>query len=80
MTKIYRDCEERVLCNGDIINLHTSVNGQCFFIVLDVVDLDIRYSFDLEYRYEYCKDSLLSVPPILGYVEWEIIKNLNDEQ
>jgi len=78
MTKIYKDCDDVTLKCGDIINTHTSVNGQCIFIVLNVIDLDVRYSFDINYKYEYCMDSLLSVPPILGYVEWEIIGNINN--
>lgn len=70
------DKNEKVLCNGDIINLHQTVNGQNLFVVLNVLDLDIKYAHDLTRPYEYDKEDLLAVSSILGYPEWEIIGNI----
>ena len=70
------DRNEKLLCNGDIINLHQTVNGQNVFVVLNVLDLDIRYGHDLTRKYEYDKEELLATSKLVSWVEWEIIDNI----
>lgn len=53
------DINDKVLENFDLINIHDSVNGENIFIVLDCLDLDIRYAYDPNRKYEYDSDQLL---------------------
>lgn len=68
-----------ILKDGDIIDIHQTVNGQKLFIVLDAENLDIRYHHDLDYKYQYDKESLLAPCRFGGHVEWEIVGNIFDE-
>lgn len=66
------------LTNGSIINIHQTVNGENIFAMLDVENLDLRYGFDLSYKYQYSVTDLLA-PNHFNYdIEWEIVGNLND--
>jgi hypothetical protein len=69
----YLDKNQTELKNGDIIDIHQTVNGQNIFIVLNVSPLDIRYTFDVPYEYD--KEELLSPSKFTGEVEWEIINS-----
>jgi len=74
------DCNNISLKNGDIIDLHQTVNGQNLFVVLNIASLDIRYFDNLDRKYEYDKESLLSTHPYsFGEVEWEIVGNIHKE-
>lgn len=73
-----KDVNGKVLENGSIIDLHQTVNGENLFIVLDVESLDIRYGFDINYKYQYDTVSMLSPCHFRGEVEWEIIGNINE--
>ena len=66
------------LTNGSIINIHQTVNGENIFVMLDVENLDLRYGFNLSYKYQYSETDLLAPNHFNGDVEWEIIGNLND--
>ena len=55
----YEDQDGKQLTNGDIIDIDQSVNGQSEFIVLNTNPLDIRYRFDINYKYEYDESELL---------------------
>lgn len=75
---IHQDLNDKVLKNGDIINIHQTVNGENIFIVLDIEDLDIRYGHDISVNYQYDKDELLSRDKFTSEIEWEIVGNLYD--
>ena len=70
-----KDINNKELKDGDIINIHQTVNGENLFIVLNCLkdELDIRYGFDISRKYEYDKTDLLT-----NDVDWEIIANIND--
>lgn len=68
----FYDVNGVLLKNGDIIDLHSTVNGENLFVVLNVNDLDIRYKSDFR-KYEYDTYQLLNNQPF--DVEWEIIDN-----
>jgi hypothetical protein len=72
----YFDKNFNKLSNGDVINLHQTVNGAKHFVVLNTNPLDIRYGQDIQRKYEYDKEELLSSCKIGGLVEWEIYINL----
>lgn len=69
-----KDLNGNELNDGDVIDIHQTVNGQNLFIVVSVFPtLDIRYGFDIMRKYEYDKQSLLSPCCYSGEVGWEII-------
>ena len=70
------DKNDKELANGDIIDLHQTVNGQNLFVVLDVDSLDIRYIHDLNYKYQYSTFDLLKPDPFHGDTEWEIVGDI----
>ena len=70
------DIKERKLKNGDVIDLHQTVNGQNLFVVFTAEPLDIRYAHDVTRKYEYDKDEMLAPSKFTGEVEWEIVNNL----
>ncbi len=73
----YVDKNNKKVSDGDIINLHQTVNGQNLFVVFKTEPLDIRYAHDLNRIYEYDKDDMLAPSRITSEVEWEIINNLD---
>ena len=75
-----KDINNKELKNGDIINIHQTVNGENLFIILNCLEdkLDIRYGFDIDRKYEYDKNDLLTPSLISGLLECEIIANIND--
>ena len=64
--------------DGDIIDIHQTVNGQRYFVVLQKRPLDIRYGYDLTRRYEYDQKDLLAPSKITYKVDWEIIGSIYD--
>lgn len=76
--KTYLDKNGVELKSGDVINLHQTVNGENLFIILDAILLDIRYGFDITYKYQYDVVDLLSPNGINFSVEWEIVGNINN--
>lgn len=50
--------------NGDLIDINQTVNGCNTFIIFDVERKDVRYTFDLDRKYEYDVDDLLSIEDI----------------
>lgn len=70
------DINKRKLKNGDVIDLHQTVNGQKLFVVFKVEPLDIRYAHDVTRKYEYDKEEMLAPSKYTGEVEWEIVNNL----
>lgn len=50
--------------NGDLIDINQTVNGCNTFIIFDVERKDVRYAFDLDRKYEYDVDELLSIEDI----------------
>ena len=70
------DKNEREVKNGDVIDLHQTVNGQNLFVVFTVEPLDIRYAHDVTRKYEYDKEELFKPCKYSGEVEYEIVSNL----
>jgi len=73
---IIKDKNNKELRQGDVINIHQTVNGNNIFIVLNVNPLDIRYGYNINRKYEYDKESLLAPCPFEGETKFEIIKNI----
>jgi hypothetical protein len=73
----YTDKKDVVLKDGDIIDLHQTVNGESMFLVLTVSPLDIRYFNNPERLYEYSKEGMLEPCRFRGETEWEIIDNMS---
>ena len=72
------DIKEQRLKDGDIIDVHQTVNGQRYFVVLQKRPLDIRYGYDLTRKYEYDQKDLLAPSKITYEVDWEIIGSIYD--
>lgn len=64
------------LKQGDVIDLHQTVNGQNVFVILSLRPLDIRYGHDVHRRYEYDMRELLEPTTFDGETEFEIIDNI----
>lgn len=60
--------------NGDIIDIHQTVNGESKFIIVDLEKLDVRYYHDARRKYEYSVKELLDIEHIkgFGFTETEI--------
>ena len=71
-----KDINDIELKNGDVVDLHQTVNGQAIFVVLNIKPLDVRYGFDLNYVYEYDMQDLLAPNKFNGEVEYEIVGNI----
>jgi hypothetical protein len=70
------DINKRKLKNGDVIDLHQTVNGQNLFVVFTIEPLDIRYAHNVTRKYEYDKEEMLAPSRFTNEVEWEIVNNL----
>lgn len=70
------DKNGKELKNGDIIDIHQTVNGEDIFIVVNIETLDLRYGCDLSYKYQYSVSDLLTPNHFNGDIEWEIVGNL----
>ena len=64
------------LKNGDIIDIHQTVNGENEFVVMNLTPLDIRYNYDRLREYEYDKEDLLAITLGEGF---EIIGNIKNQ-
>lgn len=71
-----RDKNDAELKNGDVIDIHQTVNGENLFVILDVADWTIKYARNLEQEYEYDKHDLLNGGFTTGEVEFEIVSNI----
>lgn len=74
--KNYLDKNNKELKNGDIIDIHQTVNGQSQFVCVNVKKLDFRYRQDLHRKYEYSTEGLISPDQFNGTIEFEIIGNI----
>lgn len=70
------DKKEVEIENGSIIDIHQTVNGSRFFIILQIDPLDIRYAYDLMRPYEYDKKDLLAPCKLNGDIEFEVVGNV----
>ena len=75
---IRKDKNGATLKDGDIIDIHQTVNGYNQFLVVTVEPLEIVYYFNRDYKYQYNKEELLAPCRFTGEVAWEIIGNDND--
>ena len=71
-----KDLNDKELKDGDIIDIHQTVNGENLFLINSVDPLDIRYHYDFSRPYEYDKKDLLSPCRFSGESEFEIIGNI----
>ena len=84
--KEYRDVSDVQLSDGDIIDIHQTVNGVNLFFVYynkDVGDWEVKYytphcAYLHGNKYQYDVGSLLSPCKFSGEVEFEIIGKLKD--
>lgn len=74
----FTDKNEKELRNGDIIDIHQTVNGQNLFVVISIQPLDIRYAHDLNYKFQYNQEELLKPCRYSGEVEFEILDNVSN--
>lgn len=70
------DKNGRELKNGDVIDLHQTVNGQNLFVIFQTSPLDIRYGHNVNRKYEYDKEALLKPCKYTGETEYEIVSNI----
>jgi len=61
---------------GSIIDINQTVNGENLFVVLDLEKQDVRYSWDLDYKYQYDVLDLLLPNKLNGNVDFEIVGNI----
>ena len=61
---------------GSIIDINQTVNGENLFVVLDLEKQDVRYSWDLDYKYQYDILDLLLPNKLNGNVDFEIVGNI----
>lgn len=59
--------------DGDVVDIHQTVNGCCFFYIDSVEPLDIRYDFDHRRKYEYDKTKLLAKDHYTGESTFTIV-------
>jgi hypothetical protein len=76
-----KDKNDKTLKNGDVIDIHQTVNGQNLFVVFFntmalETTLDIRYHHDITRKYEYDKKELLAPSKFNSEVEFEIVGNV----
>jgi len=64
------------LKDGDIFDIHQTVNGSSLFLAVTVDPLDIEYAEHPGYKYEYNKEELLAACPVEGVTEFEIVGNI----
>jgi hypothetical protein len=74
-----KDKNEIELKDGDIIDIHQTVNGYSQFIIISQNPLDIRYEYDPLRKYEYDKEDLLKPCQFSGEVDWEIIGSIGND-
>ena len=85
MKRVAKDKYNQEIKNGDIIDIHQTVNGCQYFVVIDLDKLDVRYydnnhqgvGFDtwvaIDRKYEYDVEELLDMKPgPFGFIESEI--------
>lgn len=70
------DKNDKEVKNGDIIDLHQTVNGQNLFVVMSLEPLDIRYAHDLNCKYQYDQDEIFRPCKYSGTVEYEMVANI----
>lgn len=74
-----RDRNDNKVVDGSVINMHQTINGQNLFIIKTLNPLDVRYFFDIDYKYEYDKENLVAPCELYGDVTFEVVANLDDE-
>jgi hypothetical protein len=78
MSKKRIDINGKEIYDGDIIDIHQTVNGQSLFLILRTDPLDIRYLHELTREYEYDKEGLLEPCRFSGETSFEVIENIHD--
>ena len=94
MKRVAKDKYNQEIKNGDIIDIHQTVNGCRYFVVIDLDKLDVRYydnnhqgvGFDtwvaIDRKYEYNVEELLDMKPgPFGFIESEneVVGRLSEE-
>lgn len=70
----YFDKNGTKLIDNSIIDLHQTVNGCRYFLVVSVENKDMRYLHDLSYKYQYDFEDALRPCIYSGETDWEIVK------
>lgn len=71
-----KDINDNELIKGSIFEMYQTINGENLFVVFDLVDKDIRYSYDLNRKYEYDVDELLAPSRFTCEVDFVIVGNI----
>lgn len=69
----YFDKNDIEVKEGDVIDLHQTVNGNSLFLIACLEPLDIRYYPLINRKYEYDQHDLLSPSKLTFETEFEII-------
>lgn len=95
MKRVAKDKYNQEIKNGDIIDIHQTVNGCQYFVVIDLDKLDVRYydnnhqgvGFDtwvaIDRKYEYDVEELLDMKPgPFGFIESEneVVGRLSEDE
>ena len=95
MKRLAKDKYNQEIKNGDIIDIHQTVNGCQYFVVIDLDKLDVRYydnkhqgvGFDtwvaIDRKYEYDVEELLDMKPgPFGFIESEneVVGRLSEDE
>lgn len=67
------DMNDVELLDGDIIDIHQTVNGRNLFRVVSIDPLDIEYAEIDGYKYEYDKEELLAPCRYEGVTQYSIL-------
>ena len=74
------DMNGHTLKDGDIVDMHQTIDGENVFLVYSVNPLDVRFRYNTRRKYQdrYDVNSLLAPCRYSGDVDWEIIGNITD--
>lgn len=70
---VFKDKYGNLVQTDSFINIHQTVNGESHFYIWDLDNLDVRYTRNLNRKYEYDVIDLLSPSELTGETEFEIL-------
>jgi len=69
----FEDKNGLILQDGDVFDIHQTVNGRSLFYVDSIEPLDIRYEYDRKRKYEYNEQQLLAPCIFTGESQFTIV-------